>query len=105
MELLPALATALWLGILTSISPCPMATNIAAISFISRRIDSPRKVLLTGLLYTVGRTLTYVVFGILLAASLFSALMCDILVLPALVMLLQGAGQLRQASEELQPGP
>ena len=44
-------------------------------------------------------------FGILLAASLFSALMCDILVLPALVMLLQGAGQLRQASEELQPGP
>ncbi|MCX6833307.1 MAG: sulfite exporter TauE/SafE family protein, partial [candidate division Zixibacteria bacterium] len=36
-ELLIAAGTALWLGILTSISPCPLATNIAAISFIGRR--------------------------------------------------------------------
>jgi cytochrome c biogenesis protein CcdA len=73
IELLSALASALWLGILTSISPCPMATNIAAISFIGRRVKSPTKVLLTGFLYTAGRALTYVVLGALLTASLLSA--------------------------------
>ena len=46
-----ALGTALWLGILTSISPCPLATKIAAISFISRKVEEPRWVLLSGLLY------------------------------------------------------
>jgi cytochrome c-type biogenesis protein len=73
IELLSALASAVWLGILTSISPCPMATNIAAISFIGRRVGSPRKVLLTGLLYTVGRAMTYVVIGVVLTASILSA--------------------------------
>ena len=65
-------ATALWLGVLTSISPCPLATNIAAISYISRRADQTRLALLSGVLYTVGRTLTYVVLGVLLTASLLS---------------------------------
>jgi cytochrome c biogenesis protein CcdA len=64
--------TALWLGVLTSISPCPLATNIAAISYISRRADQTRTALLSGILYTVGRTLTYVVLGVLLTASLLS---------------------------------
>lgn len=63
---------ALWLGILTSISPCPLATNIAAISFISRRIGQTRVVFLTGLFYTLGRILTYVVLGILLVTSFLS---------------------------------
>jgi cytochrome c-type biogenesis protein len=72
-ELLIGAASAFWLGILTSISPCPMATNIAAISFVGRRVASPRKVLLTGLLYTAGRTLTYLVLGVLLVSSLLSA--------------------------------
>ena len=67
------IASAAWLGILTSISPCPLATNIAAISFIGRRIGSPRAVLATGLLYTFGRTLVYVVLGTLLVSSLLSA--------------------------------
>ena len=67
------IASAVWLGILTSISPCPLATNIAAISFIGRRIGSPRAVLATGLLYTFGRTLVYVVLGTLLVSSLLSA--------------------------------
>lgn len=70
---LTASGTALWLGILTSISPCPMATNIAAISFIGRRVDRPGYVLLTGLLYTAGRSLAYILLGVLLAASLLSA--------------------------------
>ena len=71
--LLLGAASAFWLGILTSISPCPLATNIAAISFVGRRVGSPAKVLLAGLLYTAGRTLTYVVLGALLVSSLLSA--------------------------------
>jgi cytochrome c-type biogenesis protein len=70
--LLLAAATALWLGVLTSISPCPLATNIAAISFIVRGMSSPRRVLATGVLYTLGRTLTYLILGALLVASLLS---------------------------------
>jgi len=72
-ELLVATATALWLGILTSISPCPLATNVAAISFIGRKIDNPRHVLLSGVLYTLGRSLTYLLLGILLVTALLSA--------------------------------
>jgi cytochrome c-type biogenesis protein len=69
---LVSLATALWLGILTSISPCPLATNIAAISYISRGIEAPRGVFVTGLLYTLGRMLTYLALGALLVASVLS---------------------------------
>jgi cytochrome c-type biogenesis protein len=64
--------SALWLGILTSISPCPMATNIAAISFIGRSVGSPARVLLAGLLYTLGRTAAYVGLGVLLVGGLLS---------------------------------
>ncbi|MCP4589287.1 MAG: sulfite exporter TauE/SafE family protein [bacterium] len=67
------LASAAWLGVLTSISPCPLATNVAAISFIGRRIGSPRIAVATGLLYALGRTLVYVVLGVLLVSSLLSA--------------------------------
>ena len=72
-EFLVGTATALWLGILTSISPCPLATNIAAISFIGRKVDNPRHVLLSGVLYTLGRSLTYLLLGILLVTTLLSA--------------------------------
>ena len=64
---------ALWFGILTSISPCPLATNIAAVSFIGRGLVRPRAAVLTGLLYTLGRTFVYVVLGMLLVSSLLSA--------------------------------
>ncbi len=64
--------TAVWLGLLTSISPCPLATNIAAISYIGRRVGNPRQVVLSGALYTLGRTLAYVVLGALLVASMLS---------------------------------
>ena len=73
IEFLLGIASAFWLGILTSISPCPLATNIAAISFVGRRVGSPMKVFLAGLLYTAGRTLTYLVLGVLLVSSLLSA--------------------------------
>jgi cytochrome c-type biogenesis protein len=62
----------LWLGILTSISPCPLATNIAAVSFIGKNMGKSRNVLLSGLLYTAGRTAAYMTIGALLVASLMS---------------------------------
>ena len=68
-----AVTGAFWLGILTSISPCPLATNIAAISFVGRRVGSPAQVFFAGLLYTLGRALTYAALGILLVFSLLSA--------------------------------
>ena len=66
------IASAFWLGILTSISPCPLATNVAAISYISRRVGNTRQVFLTGLLYALGRTLAYLALGALLVAAVLS---------------------------------
>ena len=71
-ELTLGAGTALWLGVLTSISPCPLATNIAAISYIGRRVGNSRQVFLTGLLYTLGRTLAYLALGVVLVASVMS---------------------------------
>ena len=67
------LGSALWLGILTSISPCPLATNIAAISFIGRKVGSTRQVLLSGLLYTIGRTIAYLALGVVIMAGLMAS--------------------------------
>ena len=71
-EWLLGTASALWLGILTSVSPCPLATNITAISYVGRRVKSPQQVFLAGVLYTLGRSLTYVVLGVLLVSSILS---------------------------------
>lgn len=72
----PAL-TAFLLGLLTAISPCPLATNIAAIGFIGKDIENRRRIFRNGLLYTLGRVVAYSVLGIVLililkeGASLF----------------------------------
>ncbi|MGO8749446.1 MAG: aromatic aminobenezylarsenical efflux permease ArsG family transporter [Thermoguttaceae bacterium] len=71
-EYLIGAGSALWLGVLTSISPCPLATNIAAISYIGRKVGNSRQVFLTGLLYTVGRTLAYLGLAFVLVASVLS---------------------------------
>lgn len=47
------------LGLMTAISPCPLATNITAIGFISKDIENKNRVFLNGLLYTLGRAITY----------------------------------------------
>ena len=60
---------ALWLGILTSISPCPLATNIATVSYLSRQIDRQKLAVFLGLAYALGRTTTYVVLGFILVSS------------------------------------
>lgn len=66
-------ASALWLGILTSLSPCPLATNIAAVSYIGRQYRSPAMVTLSGLAYVLGRMGAYLVLGALLVAGVLSA--------------------------------
>ncbi len=71
-DFLLAAATAIWLGLMTSISPCPLATNIAAMSYVSRKVDAPEKVFFNGILYVFGRTLTYAVIAILLIGSMLS---------------------------------
>lgn len=67
-----AIISALWLGLLTAISPCPLATNIAAISFVSRHLGNHRKVLMSGLLYTAGRSLVYIAIGAGITAGLMA---------------------------------
>jgi cytochrome c-type biogenesis protein len=64
-----AMGMALWLGILTSISPCPLATNIAAVSYIGRRPDQTGYAVSAGVLYALGRMITYVVLGVVLVSS------------------------------------
>lgn len=72
MEILIAAGSALWLGILTSISPCPLATNIAAVSFISKKIAHPAMVFISGLAYTAGRMAAYAILGWVIISSLLS---------------------------------
>ncbi|EKD31248.1 MAG: cytochrome c biogenesis protein transmembrane region [uncultured bacterium] len=58
--------SALVLGFMTSISPCPMATNITAVGFISKDIDNRNRVFINGLLYTLGRAITYTAIALVL---------------------------------------
>lgn len=58
--------TAFILGLLTAVSPCPLATNITAIGFVSKDIESKNRTFLYGLLYTLGRILAYSLLGALL---------------------------------------
>jgi cytochrome c biogenesis protein CcdA len=83
--LLYALA-ALYLGLLTSISPCPLATNIAAISYVGRKVGDTRWVMAAGLLYTLGRCLLYLVLAVVIATTAMS--------IPAIALFLQKYGSL-----------
>lgn len=58
--------SALVLGLMTAISPCPLATNITATAFISKNISSKKKVLLSGLMYSLGRAFSYTTIGLIL---------------------------------------
>jgi cytochrome c-type biogenesis protein len=71
-EIFIGFASALWLGILTSISPCPLASNVAAISFLSKKITHPVLVFISGLAYTLGRMVSYAVLGWIITSSLLS---------------------------------
>lgn len=57
------LLTAFLLGLMTAISPCPLATNITALAYISKDVENKRTVFINGLYYTLGRALTYTILG------------------------------------------
>lgn len=58
--------TAFLLGLLTALSPCPLATNIAAIGFIGKDMENRKRVFRNGLLYTLGRIVSYTLLGVVL---------------------------------------
>ncbi len=62
--------TAFALGLMTAISPCPLATNISAIGFIGKDMQDRRKVFINGIIYTLGRAITYSVLGVILIVIL-----------------------------------
>lgn len=62
--------TALLLGLLTAVSPCPLATNIAAIGFIGKDLENRKRIFVRGLLYTAGRITAYTALGIILLTVL-----------------------------------
>lgn len=61
-----AFLTAFILGLMTAISPCPLATNISAVGFISRDIENRRRVFYNGLIYTLGRGVSYTLLAVIL---------------------------------------
>jgi len=60
------LIAAFFIGLMTAISPCPLARNITAIAYISKKIDNGKHALITGLVYTLGRMFTYVLLASLI---------------------------------------
>ena len=62
--------TSFILGFLTAVSPCPLATNITAIGYVGKDIDSSHRIFINGLLYTLGRTFSYTILGIILISLL-----------------------------------
>ena len=58
--------TAFALGLMTAISPCPLATNISAIGFIGKDVHNRRRVFINGIIYTLGRAISYTVLGVIL---------------------------------------
>ena len=60
------LIAAFFIGLMTALSPCPLATNITAIAYISKKIDNGKRTLLTSFVYTLGRMFTYVLLASLI---------------------------------------
>jgi cytochrome c-type biogenesis protein len=58
--------SAFLLGLMTAISPCPLATNITAIGFISKDIENRNRVFFNGLFYTLGRAITYTLLALII---------------------------------------
>jgi len=58
------------LGFMTAISPCPLATNITAIGYISKDITNKNKVFINGIIYTLGRSITYFLVALIIFIGL-----------------------------------
>jgi len=63
------LLSAFILGLMTAISPCPLATNITAVGFISKDIQNRNRVFVNGLIYTLGRSVSYTLLALVLLYS------------------------------------
>ncbi len=61
-----AIVAAFFIGLMTAISPCPLATNITAIAYVSKRINNSKHTLLVGFLYTLGRMFSYTLLASLI---------------------------------------
>lgn len=66
-------STAIWLGLVTAVSPCPLASNLAATAYIGRLVHSPSRAVFSGFAYGAGRVIAYAALGILIAGSLATA--------------------------------
>jgi cytochrome c-type biogenesis protein len=100
------LLTACWLGILTAVSPCPLATNVAAVGFLGRHAARPRRAILAGACYVLGRTVCYTALAALLSFGLLAAVETSG-VLSRIVVLLVGPALIVAGSlmAELLPMP
>ena len=67
-----ALGSALWLGVVTSVSPCPLATNVAATSVLARRVGQRRRALAGAVAYTLGRVAAYGLLALIILAGVSS---------------------------------
>ncbi|MGD8512679.1 MAG: aromatic aminobenezylarsenical efflux permease ArsG family transporter [Deltaproteobacteria bacterium] len=65
-------SSAIWFGILTSVSPCPLATNIAATSYIGKQIRGSFGTLVAGFSYTIGRAVAYICISMFIVSGLLS---------------------------------
>lgn len=92
------IVTAFLLGLLTAVSPCPLATNITAIGFISKDIESKHRIFWNGILYTFGRIISYAGLGLVLipilreGASMFAIQKAigkygEMMIAPALILI------------------
>lgn len=73
MTVLTITTTALWLGLLTAVSPCPLATNLAATACLARRVNSRVKAVLGTVCYALGRVAAYLIIAAALSFGLASA--------------------------------
>ena len=71
-EIATGIIAAIWLGMLTSISPCPLATNIAAVSYIGKNAAKKRIAVISSLLYLSGRMAAYAMLSAIIVTSLLS---------------------------------
>src|SRR5665647_336571 len=51
--------TAFILGLMTTISPCPLCTNVTAIGFLSKNVKNRQQIIVNGLMYALGKIIAF----------------------------------------------
>lgn len=73
MDAVISLLSVVWMGILASLSPCPLATNIAAVSFLAREAESPKRVMYGGVAYALGRIVSLIALAAIILLGFASS--------------------------------